>query len=151
MSVEIAGAVCHGIAHQAICRCPVGARGDPFVSCITIGCETHAECPSDKACINGRCESPCTVSDPCIAPSECRVHSHVADCSCPSGYIGTRGTGCKIGIESSLLPYSVSVSSESVCHLMCPRTLSSSLSLCIFYQPSSGVFLIASVHPSKRV
>lgn len=43
-------AVCHGIAHQAICKCPVGARGDPFVSCITVGCETSDECPSSKAC-----------------------------------------------------------------------------------------------------
>lgn len=30
--------------------------GDPYVSCITIGCETSEQCPSDKSCINSRCE-----------------------------------------------------------------------------------------------
>lgn len=92
------GADCHGLAHQAICKCPVGTRGDPFVSCITIGCQANDECPSDKACVNGRCESPCAINDVCAPPSECRVYDHNVDCACPPGFIGTRGTSCQRGI-----------------------------------------------------
>lgn len=82
-------AECYGINHEAICECPLGFTGNPRGLCApVVGCRKDTECPSDKACINERCESPC-VANPCDNNSECRVFDHVVECECPPGFVGT--------------------------------------------------------------
>lgn len=45
-----------------------------------IGCKSHDECASQKACINGRCADPCTFSSPCLGEQECQVIDHQPVC-----------------------------------------------------------------------
>ncbi|CAH1404987.1 unnamed protein product [Nezara viridula] len=88
------GAICYGSHHTALCECPPGLTGDPHVGCVHVECETNSDCPSDKACINSHCKSPCEDSDPCLPPGECTVFNHVVDCKCPPGFIGDTRKGC---------------------------------------------------------
>ncbi|KAK9513085.1 hypothetical protein O3M35_001355 [Rhynocoris fuscipes] len=89
-------ATCHGSNHHAVCSCPPGLTGDPQIGCVNVECETNSDCPSDKACLNTKCISPCTTNDRCLEPAECKVYNHVPDCSCPPGYVGDLEKGCKI-------------------------------------------------------
>lgn len=90
-------ALCYGSSHRAVCSCPPGLTGDPQVGCRQIECEKNSDCPSDKACVNTKCVSPCTTNNRCIEPAECTVYNHIADCSCPPGYVGTLEGGCTSG------------------------------------------------------
>ena len=90
-------AECTGIGHKAICTCPVGLEGDPYVTCSTVECRADADCPPDRACINKRCEDPCSIENPCDDSSECKVTNHLADCTCPPGFRGSKGTACAKG------------------------------------------------------
>jgi hypothetical protein len=89
------GAICYGVSHKPICECPPGFQGNPKVACTAVGCRSDSECPSDKACYNAQCQSPCAIDDPCIAPSKCLVYDHKADCSCPPGFLGNKKLGCE--------------------------------------------------------
>ncbi|KAF0298054.1 Neurogenic locus notch 3 [Amphibalanus amphitrite] len=87
--------------HVATCTCPAGQTGDPKSSCYapnTLGCRADRECPSTKACINGRCEDPCK----CGTNAMCDVIAHRAVCKCPSGYQGNPEISCQ-GEHASLL------------------------------------------------
>lgn len=97
------GAICYGSHHTALCECPPGLTGDPHVGCVHVECETNSDCPSDKACINSHCKSPCEDSDPCLPPGECTVFNHVVDCKCPPGFIGDTRKGCTPGTVISKL------------------------------------------------
>ena len=87
------GAVCNGINHKAICECPPGYGGNARVSCVLLGCKSNSDCPTNKACINDRCENPCAVN-PCTGNMDCNVYNHIVECACPSGYIGDTKLGC---------------------------------------------------------
>ncbi|KAF7389943.1 hypothetical protein HZH68_011800 [Vespula germanica] len=87
------GAECRAINHKAICECPPGLKGNPTVSCVLLGCRSNIDCPTNKACINNRCEDPC-ISNPCTDKTECNVYNHVVECSCPPGYIADSKSGC---------------------------------------------------------
>ncbi|BES97160.1 PTI [Nesidiocoris tenuis] len=89
------GAVCYGSNHHALCSCPPGMTGNPQVGCVHVQCEANSDCPSNKACVNTKCISPCEEHNPCSSPAECTVFNHFADCSCPPGYIGNNVGGCK--------------------------------------------------------
>ena len=86
-------AICTGIVHKPICTCPVGLDGDPYVTCTSKSCRANSDCPPEQACINKICQDPCAIEDPCDTSAECKVKNHKPDCSCPSGFIGTRGPG----------------------------------------------------------
>lgn len=48
---------------------------------LEIGCRSHGECSTQKACINGICSDPCSVSSPCQQPNqECQVKDHQPVC-----------------------------------------------------------------------
>lgn len=89
------GAVCYGVHHRAVCQCQPGLTGDANIACIAVGCRSDSECPSDRACINNLCTSPCAESNPCQQPAECTVYDHKVDCSCPPGYVGDVTRGCE--------------------------------------------------------
>lgn len=50
-------------------------------------CRTDSECPSQLACINSRCENPCSLNDICSIDQECRVLDtlplRTVMCQCP--------------------------------------------------------------------
>ena len=106
-------AVCSVVSHEPVCSCPAGMRGQPErggtclesgfecsgdnecgleqiclrAMCVA-GCRTHANCPSDKSCVNGQCQSPCALGGMCGVNSICRAVAHEAKCSCAPGYSG---------------------------------------------------------------
>ena len=48
----------------------------------------HSNCPFDKACVNGQCQSPCNIGGMCGVNTICRAERHEAQCSCLAGYTG---------------------------------------------------------------
>ncbi|KAI1292053.1 Latent-transforming growth factor beta-binding protein 4 [Halotydeus destructor] len=117
------GATCTPSDHVAVCSCPSGFRGDPDVECkeippecrqdddcgnericlkqkCIVGCRTHSNCPYDKACVNGFCQSPCDIGGMCGVNTICRAEKHEAHCSCSPGYTGDPLRQCsKIFVE----------------------------------------------------
>lgn len=91
------GAVCHGVNHLAVCVCPPGMTGNAQVGCVYVQCESNSDCPSDKTCINSKCESPCAEANPCTHPAECKAYNHLPSCVCPPGLIGNLEGGCDEG------------------------------------------------------
>lgn len=57
-------------------------KSSHFILKITeIGCRSHGDCSSQKACINGICADPCAVASPCHQDhQECRVENHQPVC-----------------------------------------------------------------------
>lgn len=83
-------------------------QGRPVCSCVAnyIGsppycrpeCTLNSECPSDKACIQEKCENPC--ANTCGHNAKCNVIAHSAYCSCEDGYEGDAFVGCSKVIRS---------------------------------------------------
>merc|ERR1712083_686510 len=71
------GATCEATNHKAVCSCPRGYTGDPFVSCRRF--EKKDLC----------------TPDPCGPGANCQARNHGAICSCPSGYVGDPLTACR--------------------------------------------------------
>lgn len=88
--------------HLALCRCPIGMLGNPYVECRPEPrpeCRMDADCPPTLACLNSKCQNPCAVIEPCQAPSECQVEPsepvRTMICVCPEGYISSGSGTCK--------------------------------------------------------
>lgn len=62
---------------------------DLFCSVVQ-GCHSDGECPSNEACVNGKCASPCQ----CGRNAICDVLYHQATCKCPDGYTGNPIFSC---------------------------------------------------------
>lgn len=75
---------------QAVCSCRTGYIGSP-PSCRP-ECVTSSECPTNRACINQKCQDPCPSS--CGVNANCRVVNHSPICSCKNTYTGDPFTGC---------------------------------------------------------
>lgn len=45
-----------------------------------IGCVSHTDCPSQRACMNAICADPCAQSSPCDINQECQVQDHQPVC-----------------------------------------------------------------------
>lgn len=50
------------------------------------------ECPHNKACIQEKCQNPCTKS--CGLNAKCDVVNHTPFCTCESGYEGDAFISC---------------------------------------------------------
>lgn len=83
---------CDVLGDRAVCSCLQGYLGDPQGGCHP-ECVINSDCPSDKACINTRCEKPCQAST-CGINAECRVFDHTANCYCRTGYMGDAFIHC---------------------------------------------------------
>ena len=57
-------------------------------------CVVNSDCPSDKACINRKCQDPCPGL--CGVNAYCRVRNHVPICVCNQGYIGDPFSSCNL-------------------------------------------------------
>lgn len=60
---------------------------------VLVECGTNTECPSDKACINQRCQDPCS-SNRCGLNAECITINHHPSCHCQSGLAGDPQLQC---------------------------------------------------------
>lgn len=60
----------------------------------------HGNCPMDKACVNGLCQSPCNIGGMCGVNTICRAERHEAQCSCMPFYTGDPLKQCsKLSVE----------------------------------------------------
>lgn len=93
-------AECRVENHRAVCSCPPGYIGDPFVNCFIEPivqkpeCVSDSECASTLACINQACQNPCAQRNPCTDHAECHVVQHHPRCTCPSGWAGDPQVRC---------------------------------------------------------
>ncbi|XP_066901573.1 neurogenic locus notch homolog protein 1-like, partial [Halyomorpha halys] len=55
-------------------------------------CISNGECSSHLACINQKCKDPCPNT--CGANAECRVVSHIPQCTCSTGFTGDPFVQC---------------------------------------------------------
>lgn len=77
-------------------------KGHPVCSCAPnyIGsppycrpeCIMNQECPHNKACIQEKCQNPCTKS--CGLNAKCDVVNHTPFCTCEPGYEGDAFISC---------------------------------------------------------
>lgn len=81
---------CREVGNVPVCSCQPGYMGVP-PECRP-ECVSSSECPPSLACINFKCQDPCTGT--CGRDAECRVLNHNPTCVCPSGWTGDPLTGC---------------------------------------------------------
>ena len=55
-------------------------------------CVINQDCPTDKACINRKCQDPCPGL--CGINARCNVRNHVPICSCNPGFVGDPFVQC---------------------------------------------------------
>lgn len=82
---------CHNRFGVAACVCLPNYRGTP-PNCRP-ECVINSDCPSSLACINEKCRDPCPGS--CAYNAVCRVHEHVPNCYCQTGYTGNPFISCQ--------------------------------------------------------
>ena len=78
------------IGDRCQCTCLPGMIGSP-PNCRP-ECVVNADCPTDKACINQKCQDPCPGL--CGLNAKCNVRNHVPICICIPGYIGDPFSQC---------------------------------------------------------
>ena len=66
-------------------------------------CIINADCPSNEACINRKCQDPCPGL--CGINAYCRVRNHVPICVCNQGYIGDPFSSCYLKPSKQLSKY----------------------------------------------
>ena len=78
------------IGDRCQCTCLPGMIGSP-PNCRP-ECIINADCPTDKACINKKCQDPCPGL--CGLNAKCNVRNHVPICICLPGFIGDPFSQC---------------------------------------------------------
>lgn len=88
--------------HMAVCRCPTGLIGNPYIDCrpeILPDCTLDTDCPSRLACIANKCLNPCNELEPCQRPARCEVIPsspvRTMNCICPDGYVSSGSGTCQ--------------------------------------------------------
>lgn len=119
-------AECRVQNHLALCRCPPGLIGNPYVTCrpeVVAECKTDGDCSALLACFNGKCKEPCRELQPCNRPADCQVVNSLPVrtmiCVCPSGYISSGSGTCKPA--APLLDVSCAADSECAEDKSCIR------------------------------
>ena len=83
------------------CKCMNGFLGDPQTGCRP-ECILSSECKTNEACIDKRCQDPC--SSTCGVNAKCSVVNHFAVCTCLESYSGNPFKICtKIDDNSTFL------------------------------------------------
>lgn len=90
---------CKPTNHKAVCSCPTGLVGNPFIRCYEEPkskpeCNSDSECANDRSCVNQRCQDPCSVSNPCGTNAQCKTNFHRPTCRCPDGWAGNPQVAC---------------------------------------------------------
>lgn len=76
--------LCRANNGQAVCTCISGYLGSP-PTCRP-ECAVNSDCSLDRACVNQKCQNPCTGA--CGLRAQCRVINHNPVCQCPAEFIG---------------------------------------------------------------
>ena len=81
-------AECKAEAHKAVCYCPPGMQGNPFISCSEVGCSSNSECSPTQVCdyvdsssSKKECQPLCT-KNPCASGASCEASNHREICTC---------------------------------------------------------------------
>ncbi|XP_043198340.1 neurogenic locus notch homolog protein 1-like isoform X1 [Amphibalanus amphitrite] len=96
-------AECDAVNGRAVCSCPAGYQGNPLTGCRRGECTDDVECPLHQACIDLRCQNPCSVGV-CGSGADCNVENHGAICSCPVNHIGDPFISCRYDPEAACSP-----------------------------------------------
>lgn len=83
---------CREQDERAVCSCTAGMLGAP-PNCRP-ECIIHQDCPSNRACLNQRCQDPCVGS--CGFNAQCLVHNHHPQCKCFDNHEGDPYAGCNL-------------------------------------------------------
>lgn len=83
---------CRPVGNAPVCACQSGYLGIP-PECRP-ACVSSSECAPTQACLNSKCQDPCTGT--CGKDAECKVVNHNPICVCPAGWTGDPLTGCRI-------------------------------------------------------
>lgn len=59
-----------------VCTCGSGLTGNPEIECVLLECQYDAQCPTNKACLNYKCENPCEKTVVCGRNEICSVFNH---------------------------------------------------------------------------
>ncbi|KAK5638840.1 hypothetical protein RI129_013135 [Pyrocoelia pectoralis] len=87
-----ANTICEVVNNVPTCKCQQGYHGSPIAGC-RHECDSDTECGHQHACIEFRCQNPCSQ---CGKNAECEVvQNHVPLCKCPRGYFGNPLTSCQ--------------------------------------------------------
>lgn len=84
-------AECRNVGNNPSCSCLPSFIGSP-PNCRP-ECMIHSDCPSDRACINTKCQDPCLGS--CGISASCNVLNHIPICTCIEGYVGDPFSICR--------------------------------------------------------
>ncbi|ETN60100.1 dumpy [Anopheles darlingi] len=89
------GASCLAQSHRAVCICPPGTQGNPFVSCVTGMCQYNEDCADEEACdrLNRVCRPVCD-EDTCARSAQCIARNHQASCECAPNTRGNPYVEC---------------------------------------------------------
>lgn len=91
---------CRAFGETPSCQCNSGYIGSP-PNCRP-ECVLNADCPTQLACINNKCQNPCEGS--CGAGAECHVIGHTVSCVCPPPYTGNPFVQCIIEQQQPINP-----------------------------------------------
>lgn len=80
-----ANAICREQNGAGACICKPDYLGNPYEGCRP-ECSLNTDCPSNKACINNKCQDPCPGT--CAIYAVCQTVYHVPTCTCNNGYTG---------------------------------------------------------------
>lgn len=91
------GAECLPQNHQAVCKCPPGTQGSPFVACITGHCQYNEDCADHEACdrLNRVCRPVCE-QETCATNALCVGRRHQPQCECRAGFLGNPYVQCDL-------------------------------------------------------
>ncbi|RZC36324.1 hypothetical protein BDFB_000159 [Asbolus verrucosus] len=117
-----ASAECVVFNHAVECTCPPGTVSDGKMGCMTRDekCTKDSECPSQFACIGGKCVNPCKTTEPCGVNADCRVLNtepvRTMICECLPGYQGNAAVQCdRMPTCRTDLGYEITPDGECVC------------------------------------
>lgn len=82
--------ICEIKKGHPVCSCSPNYIGSPPYC--RPECIMNHECPHNKACIQEKCQNPCTKS--CGLNAKCDVVNHTPFCTCISGYEGDAFISC---------------------------------------------------------
>lgn len=80
-----ANAECREQHGAGACVCLPDYFGNPYEGCRP-ECVLSSDCPSDKACIQSKCQDPCPGT--CGQNALCQVINHLPSCTCVQGFTG---------------------------------------------------------------
>lgn len=100
-------ALCREQSGVGSCECVTNFFGDPYRGCRP-ECVLNSDCPSNRACIQNRCQDPCPGV--CGQNAECLALNHLPTCNCLQGYTGDSYRFCRIIVNERKLPIVYSVS-----------------------------------------